>query len=168
MRKLILGAVLALALPAGAAADAPEPTPAELAKAACKTEKSELGTKLFKRSYGVKSTAKAMQACVAKAEPAAEAEAKNAAQECKAERDADPAVFADKYGTNKNKKNAHGKCVSDKTQEAADEEAEDHVNAAKVCKALKADDKEAFEQRYGTKKNAFGKCVSETAKADDE
>ena len=33
-------------------------------------------------------------------------------QGCKAERKADPAAFAAKYGTNKNKRNAFGKCVS--------------------------------------------------------
>ena len=35
-----------------------------------------------------------------------------AAKTCKAERSADPQAFAEKYGTNKNKKNAYGKCVS--------------------------------------------------------
>jgi hypothetical protein len=36
----------------------------------------------------------------------------NAAQQCKTERTADPAAFRDKYGTNENKSNAFGKCVS--------------------------------------------------------
>jgi hypothetical protein len=36
----------------------------------------------------------------------------NAAKTCKTERKADPAAFAQKYGTNKNKRNAFGKCVS--------------------------------------------------------
>jgi len=165
MRTLILGAVLALTLAAPAAA---ETTPADAAKAACKAEKSELGTKLFKRGYGVKSTAKAMAACIAKAEPVAEDAAENAAQECKTERDAGAAAFAEKYGSNKNKKNAFGKCVSGKAEEAIDEETEERVNAAKECKALKADDADAFEAAYGTKKNAFGKCVSAKAQEDDE
>ena len=39
---------------------------------------------------------------------------KNAAQECDAERSADRKAFEDKYGTNHNKKNAFGKCVSQK------------------------------------------------------
>jgi len=39
---------------------------------------------------------------------------KNAAKECKAERKADPVAFKEKYGTNKNGKNAFGKCVSSK------------------------------------------------------
>jgi len=36
----------------------------------------------------------------------------NAAKACKTERKADPAAFATKYGTSKNKRNAFGKCVS--------------------------------------------------------
>jgi hypothetical protein len=168
MRKLILGAVLALALPAAAVADEPAPSPTDLAKTACKTEKHDTGTKVFKLTYAAKSTAKAMQACVAKTVPAAETEKKNAAQACKEERAADAAAFAEKYGTNKNKKNAYGKCVSDATEEAVEEETEDRVNAAKTCKAQRKDSKTEFDAEWGTKKNAFGKCVSATAKADDD
>ena len=91
----------------------------------------------------------------------------HAAQECKAERAADPDAFAERYGTSKNKKNAHGKCVSGKTTEAVDEETEERINAAKACKTLKADDADAFEAAYGTRKNAFGKCVSAKAQEDD-
>jgi hypothetical protein len=36
----------------------------------------------------------------------------NAARQCKTERTADPAAFREKYGTNENKSNAFGKCVS--------------------------------------------------------
>jgi hypothetical protein len=36
----------------------------------------------------------------------------NAAKACRAERKADAPAFAEKYGTNKNKRNAFGKCVS--------------------------------------------------------
>ena len=41
----------------------------------------------------------------------------NAAQECRAERDADPAAFEMTYGTNANHRNAFGKCVSARAQE---------------------------------------------------
>jgi hypothetical protein len=41
----------------------------------------------------------------------------NAAHECAAERDADRKAFEDTYGTNHNKRNAFGKCVSQKTHE---------------------------------------------------
>jgi hypothetical protein len=167
MRKLILVAALAVLLPATAAAAEKEPSPADLAKAACKTEKHEMGTQLFKKTYGAKSTSKAMKACIAKAEPAAEEETKNAAQACKAERAADEDAFAEKYGTNKNGKNAFGKCVSGMASAKTQEEAEDRANAAKTCKALKRDDPDEFEETYGSRKNAFGKCVSATARADD-
>jgi len=38
------------------------------------------------------------------------------AAQCRAERTADPAAFKAKYGTNKNKSNAFGKCVSAKAK----------------------------------------------------
>lgn len=43
----------------------------------------------------------------------------NAAKACKAERKADPAAFTAKYGTNANKANAFGKCVSAKAKAPA-------------------------------------------------
>jgi hypothetical protein len=149
----------------------PEPTPADLAREQCKTEKHQAGTKVFKLTYAAKSTAKAMDACLAKAEPVAATETKNAAQACKAERDADAAAFAEKYGTNANKKNAYGKCVSSKAEEATEETTEARVDAAETCKTERDADPAAFTEKYGTnknKKNAFGKCVSATAKADDD
>jgi hypothetical protein len=48
-------------------------------------------------------------------------EFKNAAKECRAERTADPAAFTATYGTNGNKKNAFGKCVSSKVKDDSDE-----------------------------------------------
>ena len=45
------------------------------------------------------------------------AEFRNAAQECRAERDGDPTGFATTYGTNGNHRNAFGKCVSTKVNE---------------------------------------------------
>jgi hypothetical protein len=97
---------------------------------------------------------------------------------CRAERgttDATKSAFAQKYGTNKNKKNAFGKCVSKTAAEqrkqddtAAEDAAE--VKAAKACsteRGTTADTIAAFVQKYGTnknKKNAFGKCVSAKAK----
>jgi RTX calcium-binding nonapeptide repeat (4 copies) len=149
---------------AAAAAQDPAPTATE----ACRAEKQGMGTKLFKQTYAAKSTSKAMAACVAKREPAVATDTKNAAKECKAERTADPAAFAEKYGTNENKSNAYGKCVSSKAEEATEAETEARVNAAKTCKAERAADPAAFVEKYGknkNKKNALGKCVSQTAKA---
>ena len=104
---------------------------------------------------------------------------KNAAKACKAERGTTAQsieAFKNTYGTNKNKANAFGKCVSMKAkkleaqqQEQEAEQARD--NAAKKCKAERgttAQSIEAFKNTYGTNKNkanAFGKCVSKLAKA---
>ena len=46
----------------------------------------------------------------------------NAAQECRAERNADRDAFKETYGTNKNGKNAFGKCVSSKVKEDGEED----------------------------------------------
>lgn len=45
------------------------------------------------------------------------AEFKNAAKECRAEREADPAAFEETYGANANRRNAFGKCVSGKVKD---------------------------------------------------
>ena len=84
--------------------------------------------------------------------------------------------FQGEYGTNANKANAFGKCVSGDGEEGrgrdeaeAAEQAEE--NAAKKCKAERGDHRcsiAAFKAKYGTnpnKANAFGKCVSKLAKA---
>jgi hypothetical protein len=104
----------------------------------------------------------------------------NASKECKAEAETlGPDAFATKYGTGKNKRNAHGKCVSSKAkQHEAEADAEDkeqiaaRKNAAKTCAEEREDaGDEAFDAKYGTnasKSNAFGKCVSKTAKAEQQ
>jgi hypothetical protein len=98
---------------------------------------------------------------------------RNAAKECRAERGTDPATreaFSEKYGTNRNKRNAFGKCVSQKTREEAAERRAARSQAAKDCRAERGTDpatQEAFREKYGTnrnKRNAFGKCVSAHAK----
>jgi hypothetical protein len=165
MSKLILAALLALAVPAAALAADEAPSPVDLGKAACKSEKAQMGTNTFTLTYPASSPSTATKACVAKRDGRAATDLKNAAKECKAERAADPAAFTKKYGTNKNGKNAYGKCVSAKARHATEQETEARVNAAKTCKKLKAEQKATFEADYGTKKNGFGKCVSKTAKA---
>lgn len=92
-------------------------------------------------------------------------------QVCRAERTAlGTATFKATYGTNKNRSNAFGKCVSRHTHQ----QATDATNAAKQCRAEQQDanfaathDGKTFAQFYGTNpngKNAFGKCVSAKAK----
>lgn len=83
---------------------------------------------------------------------------------CRAERaNLGATLFRQTYGTNKNRRNAFGKCVSKKAK--AVESA--RKNAAKECKDERALDPAAFAAKYGTGKNgrnAFGKCVSQKAK----
>lgn len=99
-----------------------------------------------------------------------QSEEKNAAKKCKAEREQlGTQAFMDKYGTNANKKNAFGKCVSSQSKDEADEaDQKAKENAAKKCKAERAQiGLEAFRAKYGTnanKRNAFGKCVSKLVK----
>jgi hypothetical protein len=169
---------LALALPAGALAK-PHPDRGDrlAAKGECKTlrGRTDATHEAFRtqfRNFGacVRSTARDE----AREEQNAHT---NAAKECKAEREADPAAFMDTYGTNPNKRNAFGKCVSKKAsakEAAADErdqqEADEFKNAAKECDAERDADPDAFATKYGTnenKRNAFGKCVSEKASEDD-
>jgi hypothetical protein len=101
----------------------------------------------------------------------------NASRECREERgdtEATRAAFRAKYGTNANKSNAFGKCVSQKAkakqaaEDAEDaEEAAERKDAAEECDAERGDTNEsrkAFEAKYGkngNKRNAFGKCVSQ-------
>ena len=98
----------------------------------------------------------------------------NAAKACKAERGSTAqtaAAFTEKYGTNANKKNAFGKCVSMKVKhEEVEAQEQAEANAAKKCKAERGTTEKSiadFRAKYGTnanKKNAFGKCVSKLAK----
>ena len=166
MRKLMLGALVALILPAAAIAQGSAVSPEQLATKACKTEKSEMGAKTFKQTYAAKSVAKAKKACLAKQGVVAEQEVHNASQECRAERDAIGVdAFNEAHGTNTNKRNAFGKCVSEKAKAAGEENTENRVAAADTCKTMKTDDAAGFTTAFGTKKNAFGKCVSKTAKS---
>ncbi len=158
------------------------------ASKACVAQKKELGNKTFKSTWGKH----AMRTCKRETTDEVQAEAKNAAQECKAEQ-ADPgfadthggATFEEFYGTNEPNENgtngaganAFGKCVSGKVHAAVAEDQEDLLNAAQECKAERKDpdfaaghDGESFADFYGTnhnKKNAFGKCVSQKAHEDE-
>jgi ABC-type transporter MlaC component len=176
MKKITVASCLAVALvfPAGAIAK-PHPDNADkrAAKAECRTLRgsTDVTREAFRTEF------RSFAACVRKTavDEAQEEQTAhtNAAKECKTERQADAAAFADKYGTNGNKRNAFGKCVSQKAkakEHAADEqdaeEAADFKNAAKECDAERTANATAFADKYGTNendRNAFGKCVSSKA-----
>ena len=88
----------------------------------CDAELELLGEEAFTAQYGTNPNGQnAFGKCVSsKAQAAAEEDAEetaNAAKECKAERESmGDEAFAAEYGTNKNGKNAFGKCVSEKAQ----------------------------------------------------
>ena len=74
------------------------------------------------------------------------------------------APFKALYGTNANKSNAFGKCVSTNAQKNE----QGRSNAAAACRTERSADPAAFAAKYGTGPDhagAFGKCVSQTAKA---
>ena len=174
MKKMTLltGLALALVLPAGAVA-APQPDRADkrAAKTECKTlrggtEATREGFRTLHRNFAACVRAKAVEE--AQEEQTAH---KNAAKECKAERQDDPTGFAEQYG---DRPNAYGKCVSSKAkakEHAADkqdaEDAAEFKNAAKECDALRDADATAFAEQYGDRPNAFGKCVSSKASEDE-
>jgi hypothetical protein len=91
----------------------------------------------------------------------------NPARLCSTERKTVGATsFSDRYGTNKNHRNAHGKCVAT----MAHQQTRNELGAATACRAEQGDAGFAaanagktFAQAYGTNaglSNAFGKCVS--------
>jgi hypothetical protein len=168
--------VAALLVPAALAAEPSAPSPS----AACKTLKQTAPA-----MFGAGKTYRNLGACISAKSGLAAQNTANAAKTCKAEQ-ADPNFadshggksFADFYGSSANGKgngNAFGKCVSSKAKAATAEQVSAELNAAKQCKAQRADASFAgshggmsfaeFYGKNGNKKNAFGKCVSMLAKA---
>ena len=170
-----------VAFPAGAFAV--KPVDKTNASKECKAERgTDAATQeAFALKYGTNKNGKnAHGKCVSQKtkEEAAERKAarESASKACRAERGDTPEskqAFAEKYGTNKNKRNAFGKCVSGKAktkqkkQDKQDMAAiEETKNAAKECDAERGDTPDteaAFAEKYGKNKNdknAFGKCVS--------
>ena len=176
MKTILLAAGLAvtLAIPTGGFAK-PDQSEKNAAKAQCKAErgKSDATREAFNAKY--RGVSHCVRQNAAEEEAENETAHKNAAKECKAEREADPEAFKE-YGTNKNGKNAFGKCVSEKAKEKkAEMDAEDaqdvaeFKNAAKKCAAERETmGDEIFAETYGENengKNAFGKCVSRKTRA---
>ena len=69
----------------------------------------------------VSQKAKAKEAAADEQDQEDAAEQKSAAKECATERDADADAFREKYGTNANKRNAFGKCVSQTARESEEQ-----------------------------------------------
>ncbi len=185
----LLGALAALAVPAVAqAAGSPTAGDRQNASAECRTERGATAAtrEVFAARYGTNhSRSNAFGKCVsakARQEVKEREDAQtNGSRACRTERGTTAetkAAFDQKYGTNKNKRNAFGKCVSQAARaakaaaDAADmDAAADRKRAAKQCaqeRGTTSASKEAFAAKYGTKanrRNAFGKCVSKAARA---
>lgn len=175
MRKTLLaGAMLALgvAAPALAGATANPNSPAQQ----CRAERTAMGEANFKALYGTNANkSNAFGKCVAKQARARENNTQNAAQRCRVERDdANFAAthggktFAQFYGTNRNGRNAFGKCVSAKSGQATATQQQTRLTAARTCRTEQRADPAAFRQSHGTtanRSNAFGRCVSTHARA---
>ena len=90
-----------------------------------------------------------------------------AIKQCKAERgksNATRTAFKARY-------HSFSRCVRQNTAEERAERKAALANAAKECKAERADDPDAFAEHYGTNgngRNAYGKCVSGKARAHKE
>ena len=173
---IIAGALAVLAVPAGTAVAKPTKADKAEAQKECRAEQgtTDATREAFKARHG--NFGKCVSGTAREAQAERKAAKTNAARKCREERgdtDASREAFRNKYGTNANKKNAFGKCVSQKAkakraeQDKADAAAaEEFKNAAKACDDERGDTqqtRQAFANKYGTngnKKNAFGKCVS--------
>jgi hypothetical protein len=174
MRKIVFLIVLALSVVPAALADT-KPTASSPAQR-CDAQRTAMGTSAFNQLYGMNANDRnAFGKCVSRLTRADERNHANASKACSAEQDDpnfaathDGKTFAQFYGTNKNGKNAFGKCVSKKAKAAAQEQQQATINAARACRAEQKADPTAFKNKYGTnanKSNAFGKCVSQKARA---
>lgn len=178
MKRIITGSALflLLAAPVAVAAD-PSSEDRQNAARECRALRAAMGAENFRNAFGTnRNKSNAFGKCVsrkAREEASERRDAQtNAARQCRAERAQSDDAFKQKYGTNRNRSNAYGKCVSQRAKEnkaAADKADQARVNAARACRAeQKSLGGSAFNQKYGTNRNdrnAFGKCVSAKARA---
>ena len=114
---IILSALAVLAAPAAAVAK-PSKADKREAQKECRAERgtTDATREAFEAKY------RNFGACVSGNAREAKAERQearsNAARECREERAADREAFQDKYGTNANKRNAFGRCISLKVRHA--------------------------------------------------
>jgi uncharacterized protein (DUF305 family) len=174
MKRVLIavGVIAALLVPSTATADVTR-TDKQNAKKECKALQKAAGKKNFARlmhtskrkAYGLCKKRKSREESRERGKAR-----KNAARECREERgdtDASREAFRNKYGTNTNKRNAFGKCVSQHAR-ANKEDMDDHdknvINAARHCRTEHGsgllNNSDWDELINKNKRNAFGKCVS--------
>jgi hypothetical protein len=178
MKKFLIVSVLAALIVPAASLGGPNGQDRENAARACRALRATLGVELFRQSYGtVQSNRRnAFGKCVSRWTRTEHQNRVSAQSACSTEQaDAnfpaahDGKTFAEFYGTGPNHRNAFGKCVSSKAKAASDEARQNTVNAARSCKAERAQmGAGPFREKYGrnaSDRNAFGKCVSQLATA---
>lgn len=178
--------VAVLAMPSAAAAQRSEKreNPAKHCK---KAERGESDASALRRAFGKDRDGRKRGKCVSerarlkhRLRDTLRREALEAAvSDCRAERAEDPVAFEQKYGRVEasedpdERRGAHAfrRCVSQKLKAALAKLRESFDNAVEDCKAERAEDRDAFREKYGTnrnRRNALGKCVSRQVRADEE
>jgi len=148
MKKILFTAlVIGLLVPAAAFAAAPAQNPTDY----CKAHPELIGAGKLYKNFG---------ACVTAQGDKQEANTTNAAKTCKAERALGADAFTAKYGTNKNKSNAFGKCVSKLASAKTGEQQATEVSAAKKCRTAE----NAAKIGAGKTWRNFGACVKAQSK----
>jgi hypothetical protein len=175
---LIAASLAALVVPAVSLGSGPTGQDRENGARACRALRASMGEELFRQSYGTAQSHRrnAFGRCVSQWAHTEHQNRISARSACSTEQ-ADPNFaanhdgksFADFYGTGPNGRNAFGKCVSSKAKAASDQQQSNTRNAAKACKAERADlgapDFRAKYSKNSSDRNAFGKCVSQLAKS---
>ena len=179
MKKFLFAwMIAALIVPATSLGSGPTGQDRENAARACRDLRASMTPEIFRQTYGTVQSKRrnAFGRCVSQWARAEHQNRISARAACSAEQaDAnfaathDGKTFAEHYGSGPNHRNAFGKCVSSKAKASSDEAQSRTLNAAKSCKAERAEmGASPFREKYGknaSDRNAFGKCVSELAKA---
>jgi len=174
---LIAASLAALLVPAVSLGSPPNGQDRENGARACRALRSPsgMGLELFRQTYGTAQSNRrnAMGRCVSQWAHTAHQNRLAARSACAAEQ-ADPNFAASHDGKSFDefyggKGNSFRRCVASKLGVALSEAQSNTTNAAKQCKAERANMKpEDFRAKYGKNgndRNAFGKCVSQLAKA---
>lgn len=135
----------------------------------CRTERTQLGSALFAKTWGKNANDKnAFGKCVSATAKAQVQNEVSASSSCKTQQ-TDPnfasnhngQTFDQFYGTNADQSNAFGKCVSTAAKAKSTAQGKAIVNAARTCRAQQKSDPAAFKAQYKT----FGACVRQNAKS---
>jgi hypothetical protein len=173
---MALVVVAALAAPASAAASDGVPPVAKNAAKYCKALRTSMGAEAFTAAFGGKQNA--FGKCVSQRVHEERQNRRAALRACRKELSATAHTSRQggpdgHGGPKKHGRQALTRCVKSKLRKLADSDQDGVLNAAKACRAERAEDPGAFADKYGSNdndRNAFGKCVSKHADdtADDE